>query len=177
MSVAPLQRLSLDARYTVEPAATASPGHLTDGLPLWNTGGPLPNYQVRWSAAALEDRPAAGSMRVKVGLEFGGSAEVCSAKAFVLRDTASSIDLPLNATVSIAGVVHTLAPTTKNDNAVNVMYVLLPDEACTTAGFIEFELSSRHGLGMAICEVEAWGHRHHKDATSVACDRDGVLCD
>ena len=79
MYVAPLQRLSLDAHYTVEPAATASPGHLTDGLPLWNMGGPLPSYQLLWSAATLEDRPAAVGTRVKVGARLEISSPACRA--------------------------------------------------------------------------------------------------
>ena len=40
-----------------------SAGNLTDGLPLWNMGGPVPALQLRWDAAS-----ASAGVRIRVRL-------------------------------------------------------------------------------------------------------------
>ena len=158
--VAPLRRVSLGASYAVSPVASASPGRLTDGLPYWNMGGALPDYQVSWLAAALETRSSeAPPASVRVTVELARSVEICSVKLFALRDTAAGIELPLNATVTIAGSVHTLHLTTRNDAAVNVMYILLPEHACSAAAAVALDLVPQRRSGIAVSEVEVWG-RH-----------------
>jgi hypothetical protein len=46
--------------------------------------------------------------------------------------------------------------TTTNDNAVNVLYMLLPDQACVQASVAEFTLWPQRGYGLAVSEVELY---------------------
>ena len=45
-------------------------GDLTDGLPLWNMGGPVPALQLRWDATS-----ASAGVRIRVRLQATGSSD------------------------------------------------------------------------------------------------------
>ena len=53
-------------------------------------------------------------------------------------------------------LTHPLEQTTTNDDAVNVMYALLPDGECMATDQVEFEVTGRSGLGLAVSEVEIY---------------------
>ena len=121
--------------------------------------------------------------------------QVCAAKLFALRSTAGRVDLPQNATITTGHPVgdktidsqtpadqtagaptrkiltHRLEQTTTNDDAVNVMYASLPDGQCMATDQVEFEVTGRSGLGLAVSEVEIYATDTARGTTDAQAER------
>jgi hypothetical protein len=147
-AVAPLRRASLHAHYDLDPVPVAAAGNLTDGLPHWNMGGPLPACQVRW----------APGVPVTIRVTLPRETPVCTVRVFAARSSRAQIELPLSVTMRLGDVagVYTLTQTTANNEATNVYWVLLPDNACVSATAVSVSILPQPNRAIAISEVEVY---------------------
>ena len=165
-----LRLISSRASYTTDPAPSSGLGRLTDSLPLWNMGGPLPSLQLRWDNGLTSKN---GPIRLVVNLSaatghlHSSKPTVCCAKLFALQGTGQGVHLPAKVVVVLAGRRYTLNGTTANNNATNVFYTVLPDDTCPMVDHAVFEVWPRNGSGVAVSEVELYStfsptpHRRH----------------
>ena len=140
------------ATYSLHPSPAAGAGNLTDGLPMWNMGGPLTNLQAAWPPSAA----ATTTVRIEVTLAVPVS--VCAAKLFALRDDngASPASMPSSAIVTVGTTTLRMTPTTSQDKMINVLYAVSPSGECVEASTVVFELTSQSGRGVAVSEVEVY---------------------
>lgn len=145
--IAPLQLISVTSEYSVSPKPIVSAGHLTDGLPHWNMGGPLSNLQVQWGAGVV----------ATITLTLPAPTNVCCVRLFAARSTKSHIELPTSVDVTAgSAAMLNLEPTTRNDDATNLFWGVYADNACVKTKVITFHLHPADANSVAVSEVEVY---------------------